>query len=298
MILALSMILIIIFLVRPDISVERLKEKYTNETSKFVDVDGLEVHYRDEGEGYPVVLIHGTASSLHTWDTWAKELSKEYRVIRMDLPGFGITGPKANHDYSMNSYVEFLNRFLNKLNIEKSYMAGNSLGGGIAWEYSVKYPEQVEKMVLLDASGYIDKNESPVIFKIGRIPIFKPILRYVTPRYIVKMSLRNVYGDDTKITDEVVDRYYELLLREGNREAFTSLTNSRLLTNQDNIKKVKAPTLILWGEEDNWIPLDNGYRFQEDIQNSKLITYDGVGHLPMEEIPEETVNDTMKFFLE
>ena len=128
-----------------DISVEDLKKEYANENSKFIEIDEMQVHYRDEGNGFPIVLIHGTASSLHTWNSWAKELTKNYRVIRMDLPAFGITGPNKSRDYSIKSYTQFLHQFLIKINVDKFYLAGNSLGGNIAWNYTAEYPEKIAK---------------------------------------------------------------------------------------------------------------------------------------------------------
>ncbi|MCX7679710.1 MAG: alpha/beta hydrolase, partial [Spirochaetes bacterium] len=168
-------------LVRPDIPVDKLKVQYAPPPSKFLNLSGLLVHYRDEGKGFPVVLIHGTSSSLHTWDGWTKALISRYRVIRMDIPAFGLTGPTKERDYSPQAYVKFLEDFLNKLNISKFHLAGNSLGGLIAWNYALAYPQKVEKLVLIDAAGYPFRTMPP-IFRLAKIKPIAFLGRYITPR--------------------------------------------------------------------------------------------------------------------
>ena len=155
LIICLIIILIPIFIYfRWDIPVEELKKKYTNEASEFVEVQGMQVHYRDEGEGDVIVLLHGTGASLHTWEPWTRELKKFYRVIRLDLPAYGLTGPHPEGKYQMDNYVAFLQEFLQKKDIQKFCLGGNSFGGGVSWEYALKYPDEVEKLILVDASGY------------------------------------------------------------------------------------------------------------------------------------------------
>ena len=171
-----------------DISVEELKKEYANEHSKFVEIDEKEVHYRDEGTGFPIVFIHGTASSLHTWNDWTTELKKKYRIIRMDLPAFGITGPNKNADYSIKSYTQFLHKFLSKINIDKFYLAGNSLGGNIAWNYTAEYPDKIKKLILVDASGLPTNKPQPAIFKMAKTPVLNSLFLYVTPKFIIKKS--------------------------------------------------------------------------------------------------------------
>ena len=136
-----------------DIPVKELKEKYAPPPSKFIDIDGLEVHYRDEGKGTNLVLLHGIFDNLHTWQGWVDELDTQYRIIRMDLPGWSITGP-PNFEYNLENNIIFLNKFLKKLGIKKFHLAGNSLGGYLAWNYALKYPEQVKKLILLDPVAY------------------------------------------------------------------------------------------------------------------------------------------------
>ena len=203
-----------------DISVEDLKNDYANEQSQFIEVNEMQVHYRDEGEGFPIVLVHGTAASLHTWDAWTHELKKTNRVIRMDLPAFGITGPNKDADYSIEAYTTFLHSFLEKLELKKFHIAGNSLGGNIVWNYTADYPNKVEKLILVDASGLPTNKEQPAIFKMAKTPVLSSLFLYVTPKFLIKKNIDEVYADDSKVTDELVTRYHKMALRVGNRKAF------------------------------------------------------------------------------
>ena len=200
-----------------DLPIGQLKEKYALPPSAFMTIDGMDVHFRDEGnksDSIPIVLLHGTGSSLHTYDAWADALKTNYRVIRMDLPGFGLTGPFPNRKYSMDKYVQYVERFLTKLNIEKCILGGNSLGGRIAWNHTVKNPSQVEKLILIDASGYPIKAQStPIAFRIAAIPVLNKLLTFITPKFMARSSVENVYADKSKVTDDLVDRYFDLTLR-------------------------------------------------------------------------------------
>jgi pimeloyl-ACP methyl ester carboxylesterase len=281
-------------LVRFDIPVERLRAKYATPPSKFMDVGGLEVHYRDEGAGVPLVLLHGAASSLFTWDAWTADLSKDYRVIRYDLPGFGLTGPNATKDYSMAWHVRFLEAFLDKLNVPACYLAGNSFGGRIAIEFAAAHPDRVKKLILVDASGYPALHRRILAMRLARMPVVGQILGHATPRFFVAMTIRQVYGDPRRLTDAVIDRYYDMILREGNRETFGILTRA-VADSTARIQTIEVPTLILWGAEDRTIPVSFAERFHRDIHHSQLIVYPGAGHVPMEEIPAETIRDTRAF---
>ncbi len=285
-------------LVRLDIPAERLKAKYSNESSKFISIDGLSVHYRDEGKGFPIILLHGAASSLQTWDGWVKELSPYYRVIRLDLPGYGLTGPSPTKDYSMHWYVKFLDTFLDKINVKNCYLAGNSLGGHIACEFAFQKKDSVKKLILIASGGYPLEERGILAVKMARTPPLRPIVRYATPRFFVAMNLRQVYGAREKISDEIVDRYYELLRREGNRETFIDVCNRKPEDSSSHIRAITIPALILWGSRDTTIPAQHAELFHRDIPNSKVIIYDGIGHVPHEEIPEKTVSDVQAFLNE
>ena len=283
-----------------DISLEELKKEYANEQSEFVEINGMQVHYRDEGNGFPIVLMHGTAASLHTYDAWTKQLSKEYRVIRLDLPAFGLTGPNKNADYSIGSYTKFLSQFLEKIKVDKFYLVGNSLGGNIAWNYAAEYPEKVLKLILIDASGLPTFTPQPPIFKMAKTPILNSLFLYITPKFIIRKNIEQVYADKLKVTDAVVTRYHKMSLRTGNRKAFIERAktdfNLAEKVNLVKLKSVKTTTLLIWGAKDTWIPLGNGKRMDSMLPNSKLVILKNSGHVPMEENPKESL-EFLKSFL-
>jgi len=282
-------ILLVIFW-QPDIPVGQLKEKYATGSSQFISLGGMDVHYRDEGlsnDTIPLVLLHGTSSSLFTWDACTKAWTNDHRVIRMDLPGFAITGPNPEQDYSIRNYVAFVDQFLQTLNVKQCYLAGNSLGGLIAFQYAAIYPDKVKKVILIDPAGYPIKNaKGSLAFTLGKIPVLKHILTVITPISIVRKSLEDAYGNKNLISDELVELYRDMACREGNRNALLI----RLQSDQDGdttlVSKLTMPALVIWGSLDQLIPVDNAYKFQRDLPMDTLAVLQGVGHVPMEETPE------------
>tara|TARA_B110000046_G_scaffold66663_1_gene74588 strand:- start:1839 stop:2774 length:936 start_codon:yes stop_codon:yes gene_type:complete len=281
--------------ITPDLTKEYIENKYTNNASKFIWIDDLKVHYRDEGQGMPIVLIHGTSSSLHTWEDWAQVLTQTHRVIRMDLPAFGLTGPNANHDYSMEYYAHFLNEFLNKLDIDRLYLAGNSLGGQIAWYYTSHHLDQIKKLVLLDPAGFYDAKKIPLVFKLARTPLINQLVGKITPKYFIEKNLKEVYFDTEKITDTLIDRYHDLTLRVGNRVAFIAKANQPMIDHTARLKLITTPTLILWGRNDHWIPVAHATKFSRELPHAKVKIMEETGHVPMEERPLESVAHTLEF---
>jgi pimeloyl-ACP methyl ester carboxylesterase len=289
-----AVVLAIASQVARDVPLDELKRSYAGGSSRFVEVDGLPVHYRDEGAGPAIVLLHGTGASLHTWDAWAGALRPHFRVIRMDLPGFGLTGPNREDDYRIDAYVAFVEAFRSKLELDGFALAGNSLGGQIAWSYAVAHPERVKALVLLDPSGYpIDR--PALVFRLARIPGMSWLMTKLDPGPITEKTLRDCYGDPRKITPALVERYRKLALREGNRRAFVARVARRGWDRSADIAKVRAPTLILWGAQDRLIPVAHAHRFERAIPGARLIVYDGVGHVPMEEIGERSAADAEAF---
>jgi pimeloyl-ACP methyl ester carboxylesterase len=285
-----------------DISPEELKKIYASKHSKFIEIDGMQVHYRDEGTGFPIVLLHGTAASLHTWGAWNQELIKNYRVIRMDLPAFGITGPNKNADYSIKNYTKFLHQFLSKLQIEKCYLAGNSLGGNIAWNYAAEHPEKIAKLILIDASGLPTNKPQPFVFKMAKTPILNSLFLYFTPKFFIEKNIKEVYADDSKISSELIERYHKMALREGNRQAFIDRAKTDFTPNEfknsDKLRSIQTPTLLIWGAKDEWIPLENGKRMNNLLPNATLYIIENSGHVPMEENPKESLLILKEFFAE
>ena len=282
----------------PDRSVDSLVARWAPPPSDFMDVKGQLVHYRDEGprnDPTPLVLIHGTAASLHTWEGWVAALRGRKRVITFDLPGFGLTGPFTGDyprdDYRADNLARFTLDFLDALHVQRFAIGGNSLGGEVAWRVATLAPARVDRLILVDATGYAFKPELiPLGFRMTRVPVLNRIGEYLTPRVLVEQSVRDVYADPSRVTGALVDRYFELLTREGNRHALNMRMEevARDLV-PERIKTLKLPTLILWGAKDRLVPPVNAHHFQQDIAGSQLVIFPNLAHVPHEEDPKDSV---------
>lgn len=300
---ALLMVVIAVFVAAnwaPERTVAQLRARWAPPPSTFLDIAGMTVHVRDEGpreDKSPIVLLHGTGSSLHAWEGWAQALKGQRRVIRLDLPGFGLTGPTPDGIYTIDKDMSVLIGVLDKFGVERCVLGGNSLGGTIAWRTALAHPSRVEKLILVDAGGYPSNAISqPIGFRLARIPGVSWLLQNTLPRFLVEEGFRNVFGDPNRVTPEMVDRSIELTQREGNRRALIERFRQRRGgTFASHISELNLPTLILWGGKDRLIPPDNAERFHRDIADSTLVIFDDLGHAPEEEDPAKTVAAVKQF---
>jgi pimeloyl-ACP methyl ester carboxylesterase len=284
----------------PDRPVSELKSRWAPPPSVFINVGGMNVHLRDEGprdDSKPIVLLHGTSSSLHTWEGWVQTLKDQRRVIRFDLPGFGLTGPSPDNLYTIKSYVRFLIAMLDRLGVQRCVLVGNSFGGYVSWVTVVEHPDRVEKLILVDSAGYLFQSTSvPIGFRIARIPVLNRLAANMLPRGLIESSLKNVYGDPSKITPGLIDLYFDITLREGNRRTLVEQFKQAPLGEMAHrIREVKVPTLILWGGRDRLIPPEIGERFHREIIGSQLVMFNDLGHVPQEEDPARTVAVAKQF---
>lgn len=307
--LALAVLLIAFLgLATPDLPAQELIAKYGEPPSKFMTLpSGAHVHYRDQGDpsAPTLVLLHGSNSSLHTWQPWVGLLSDSFRIVSFDFPGHGLTGRVPGDDYSVNGMANFVDAVRKQLGITHFFLAGNSMGGNIAWRVTVEHPEAVDKLILLDASGIqqlLPEDQQPKIplgMRIARTPGLNLLMGVITPRRAFADSLHKLFQDQSKVDEAMIDRYYELLLYPGNRtatryRASASPNNAEL----EKLASIKAPTLLLWGEKDPLYPPAAGRMFQSKIPGAKLIVYPHVGHIPMEEIPARSAADARAFLLQ
>jgi pimeloyl-ACP methyl ester carboxylesterase len=288
----------------PDIPLQDLKQRWARPPSRFIDVNGQQVHLRDEGpsgDPVPIILIHGTGASLHTWQGWAEGLRDQRRVIRFDLPGFGLTGPNRQNDYSIARYVVFVRAVADQLGIDRFVLAGNSLGGEIAWVTAATLPERVDRLILVDPGGYSPEalgiaREVPLGFRLARMPVARSVARYVLPRGVVERSLRELYGEPDKVTPELVDLYLDMTRRAGNRDALARrFEQGNTGVDLRLLKQVQAPTLILWGGDDQLLPPQLGERMARELPHARLIVLEGLGHVPQEEDPRRTLAAVRRF---
>lgn len=284
----------------PDRPLDELTARWAPPPSQFVEIDGMSVHLRDQGrrdDPEPILLLHGTSASLHTWEGWVKELARQRRVISLDLPGFGLTGPFPDGDYRVEHYTHFLLALLDHLRVNRVVLVGNSFGGQLAWRFALAHPERSARLVLVDAAGYPRNAESvPIGFRLAGIPALAPLMGRLLPRSMIESSVRNVYGDPDKVDDGLVERYYQLTLRAGNRQAlrqrFAQAPSGEL---HERIGELELPTLIIWGGRDRLIPVSNAERFAADIEGSQLVLFEALGHVPQEEEPQRTVAVLISF---
>lgn len=296
----------------PDRPLESLVARWAPPPSQFVELKLGEqvqlVHLRDEGpsnDPLPLLLLHGTSDSLHTWDGWTKSLSKTRRVIRVDLPGFGLTGPAVSGDYRIGAYVSFIRALLDQQGLKRVLIAGNSLGGEIAWMTAAAEPQRVAGLVLLDPGGLPFEPEAlPLGFAASRFAPTAWLSRFLLPRPLVKQSVESVYGDPSRVTAAEVDRFFELTLREGNREAL-SLRVKALMDERgapfygQAWAQVSAPTLLIWGEKDRLIPPRTADQYlatrRSDAPPVELKILPGLGHVPQVEDPAASLAAALPF---
>ncbi len=305
--LAASFAIVIVFYYYyvPEIPPTVLNDKYGVGPQQYLDVKGLKVHFRDEGnkeEKVPLVLLHGTFSSLYTWDNWTEILKDEHRIIRLDLPGFGLTGPHPSGDYTLETYLLFLEDFLSIMDIDSCVLGGNSLGGEIAWRYALKRPKQVKKLILIGAAGYpvdmknLPLRQLPLSYLLLRIALLREISVNFASVNVVRNSLEYLYGAPDKVTEDQVRLYYDMTNRLGNREALTERMESfNRPSPYEAIPSIHVPTLVLWGRQDRLIPVENAKKFQRDLPNSVLTIFSTAGHMPMEEIPAVSAKSVEEF---
>ena len=294
-----------------DIPREKLEAKYATGSSQFLDLpDGARIHFRDEGkpESPAIVLLHGFNGSLFNFERLVPLLAKDFRLISIDLPGFGLTGAIPSANYTTESFMDTVTSLTNQLGIEKFLIAGNSMGGGVAWRYTLEHPAKVEGLILLASSGVGSKedvkkfeereNNPPIVWKLMNSTLFKKFLNYYTPKFFATEGLkRSVY--DQKFADaDHANQFHDLVLLQGSRNAILSMTmgGRRQMYGPESLSKITSPTLVIHGEEDNIIGFERSSVFKENIDNAEIKIYPEIGHLPMYEDPVRTANDIIKFF--
>ena len=276
---------------------EEMTSLYANADSQFFSYRGDRIHYRVEGseaaDAPVIVMLHGIMASLQTWDGWVEQLKNDYRIVRVDVPGFGITGAVSDGDNRIATIVERINALADHLELPQFVLAGSSLGGYISWEYAADYPERVKALILLDAAGY----PMPLnwLMKLLTAPFLRHAVRIATPRFVVQIVLMDVYGNRKRISSDKVPVYQDMMLHKGNPLSLIRIFEEVEHMTPERVPQIKAPTLIMWGDKDSWIPPENAALFNRDIEGSELIMYPGVGHVPMEEIPEQSAKDADAF---
>lgn len=291
--------LIALLLWTPDRDRAALEAKYLRAPEDLVDVAGLRLHIRDSGprDAPAVLLLHGFGASLHTWEDWAQTLQRQYRVIRIDLPGNGLSSPDPTGDYSDARSHAVIVALLDKLGVERTTVVGNSIGGRIAWTFAARHPERMAKLVLVSPDGFASPG-----FEYGKapdVPLMVEAMRYTLPKWLLKPSLAPAYANPAVMTDALATRYHDLMLGPGTREAMIArMAQTVLVDPLPLLRSIAAPTLLLWGDKDALIPIANAADYLKALPHARLETLPGVGHLPQEEAPEASARLLVAFLAE
>ncbi len=293
---------------RADIGYDRLELVYANSDSRILPLEnGLRVHYRDVGprDAPAIVLVHGFSSSLHTWEPWVANLKRDYRVISLDLPGHGLTNCLDGDRIGTEQFVETVDAVTRELGVDKFTLAGNSMGGGVAWAYALAHPARLEGLVLVDASGWSknaqEEKSDPLVFKLLANPVARRLMKNTDMTWLVQDGLRNSFANPELATDEMVYRYTALARAPCHRDALMTLASGgkgRIWATTEALSKIKTPTLILQGEQDKLIPVAAARKFADAIPGAELVIYPDAGHLPQEEVAEESAADLRSFLAE
>ena len=295
--LVLAIAVVIATWIYRDIPAEQLEAKYAGPASRFINIEGVRIHYRDEGEGPAVVLIHANFASLLGWDPWVEALQDSYRVVRMDMTSHGLTGPDPTGDYSPERTLEIFEKFVDVMDLDEFSIGGTSMGGTVAIHYTHDHPERIKKLILL-SPGSLEGKERKAGPR-GEVPDAAYILKYIMPRALPEFMLRGGFGDKSKLTDELIARWYDMWRREGNREAqLDRLSQYKPGDIEGIIRQLEVPTLLMWGEENTTAKYEQAAHFRELLENVdplKFISYPGVGHMAVQEAGEETGRDVRAF---
>lgn len=284
------LVVLAVWLWTPDRDIALLEARYLDAPGDMMDVAGTRLHVRDSGpKDAPVlVMLHGFGASLHTWEPWAQALADEYRVIRFDLPGSGLSVPDPTGDYSDARSMQLLIALMDRLGVARATLIGNSMGGRIAWTFAAHHPERVDKLVLLSPDGFASPGFE--YDKAPEVPAMMSLMRYSMPRFLLKMSLEPAYADKHALTEELTKRYHDLMIAPGARDAMLQrMAQVRLVDPVPWLQRIKAPTLLIWGEQDAMIPFANAADYLKALPGASLVPLPGIGHLPHEEDPARSL---------
>lgn len=294
---------------RPDIPYETLAARYENAASRYVDLpSGARMHYRDQGEGPTLLLIHGFSASLHTWEPWVERLAtgddriNDYRIVSIDLPGHGLTRAPADYEASIDAFRDLVAEFVQSQNLGRFALAGSSMGGNVAWEYALAHPDQVEALILVDASGWEETREEfaedPPVFKLIRNPVIGPLLRDLDSTSLIRQGLEASFGDPALVDDAMVARYADMARAPGHRDILLQMTlnfRSRNYATPERLAALQMPVLVLAGDRDVIVPVEHARQFHSAIAGSELVLFEGIGHVPQEEAADQSAMAVHEF---
>ena len=280
----------------PDLPREALLQSYARPGTSFVQVAGQPVFLQDTGprDAPTLVLLHGFGASLQTWDAWATELDKDWRVVRIDVPAFGLTGAALNNDYSDAADVARLLALLDHLGLQRVAVGGHSMGGRIAWNFAAAHPERVSQLLLVSPDGFPDPRSTTE--HTYQVSPWLGLIQLSLPAWALKMGVAPAYGDEKLLTADTMRRYQDMMLAPGVRTAL--IERMRQTRNSDpvpRLQSLKMPVLLVWGDKDAFIPISNALDYLQAIPHATLATITLAGHVVHEEAPLPSVQAVKEF---
>lgn len=273
-----------------DVPASEVEARWATPPSAFIEIDGVRLHYRDEGEGPAVVLLHANYASLFMWEPWVQALKERYRVIRVDLPAHGLTGPEPSGNYTLERIQTLFEKFVDAQGLTRFVVVGTSIGGTVAMRYVADHPERIERLVLISPGSLeprVRGRTTP-----ANVPRAADLIGYVTPRAFTRFMLENDYGDPSRVTESVVDEWYSMWMREGNRLAMINLLRQYVSGGvEEKIRAVQVPVLLIWGEKNRRVPVSLAYETRALLERSpevRLEILPGIGHMLVQEAPRES----------
>jgi pimeloyl-ACP methyl ester carboxylesterase len=293
--LAIALVAILVGLwVYRDVPTRELEARYANEASRFMNIDDVRIHYRDEGPRYApaVVLVHANFASLLGWEPWAEALKDKYRVIRFDMTSHGLTGPDPTGDYGLDRTMELTEKFIDAMGLDEPFtIGGTSLGGTVSLLYTLRHPERINRLILL-SPGSLEGREQKE--RRGDVPKAAYVLKYIMPRALPASMLRSGFGSKSQPSEELIDEWFELWRREGQREAqLDRLSQYKIFDVEAAFRAIEKPVLLLWGEENTTAKFEQAAEVQHLLENADVtfISYPGVGHMAVQQAGAEIAVD-------
>jgi len=279
-----------------------MKESKTPEElakyGSFVRINGVNTHVWEMGSGIPLVFIHGFMAAAYDWRLNIPVLGKHFAVKAFDLPGFGYSDKPLGFPYSSEGYADFVKAYLDECSVKKAVLAGNSMGGQIALETCLKYPDRVSALILIDSGGYPGSVHF-WLFRLLKIQIIGTILMSLITPSAVRYVLENgILCDRSIVTDETVDYYYNVYKTANARKIPPVVVRNMIkdeLYIHSRLSAIKCPTLVVWGAQDKVIPPHYAELLQEEISTAKLMIIKGAGHMPHIDKAEVVNNAVIDF---
>ncbi len=285
-----------VWLWTPDLPRAELEARYLAAPTDMRQVGPWRLHVRESGprDAPVVVLLHGFASSLQTWDAWAEGLQKTHRVVRLDWPGSGLSPPDPANDYTDARSLQLLLALLDELGVQRASWVGHSMGGRIAWTFAARHPERSERLVLVAPDGFASFGMA--YGQAMAVPASWGLMRHVLPRALLRMNLQAAYAQPQNLSDALTRRYHDLLRAPGARQALlTRLQQTVLQEPLPLLRQIRAPTLLVWGEADAMIPVAHAQDYLRAIEGSRLLVLPQAGHLPQEEAASASLQAVAAF---